>query len=294
MTSRSGLLLVDKSRGVTSHDVVASLRKIVDERRIGHAGTLDPMATGLLVVAVGPVTRLLRFAQATTKRYTGVVQLGIATSSLDADGDVADTQPVPDLDKKQVAAAASVVSSRPTQIPPMVSALQVDGQRLHAIARAGGDVVREPRAVTIHALTMAPTEDRTQWSFDVTCTSGTYVRVMLADLAVELGTVGHLAALRRESSGTLDVRDAVTVDVIADVVARNEDPFAPPHGLVASLPRVVVTSDQARALRMGQRVALDANPHDEVAALSDDGELVAVLVRRGDLWKPDVVLGAIS
>ena len=292
MTSRSGLLLVDKSRGVTSHDVVAALRKILDERRIGHAGTLDPMATGLLVVAVGPVTRLLRFAQATTKRYTGLVQLGVATSSLDADGDVVDTQPVPALTTAHVAATAAIVAARPTQIPPMVSALQVDGRRLHAIAREGGDVVRAPRDVTISGFTLSPTTDEAQWIFDVTCSSGTYVRVLLADLAEELGTVGHLAALRRERSGTLDVATAKSVEQIADAVTTGEDPFASPHGLVASLPSVVVSSDQVRALRQGQRVALAPSVPDEVAALSEDGELIGVLVKRGEVWKPDVVLGA--
>jgi tRNA pseudouridine55 synthase len=293
MTTRSGLLLVDKETGLTSHDVIAKLRKILDEQRVGHAGTLDPMATGLLVVAVGAATRLIRFAQGESKRYVGTVTFGVSTASLDADGVVTGTAPVPALTQRDVDAAAALVGSRTTQVPPMVSALKVDGRRLHALAREGRDVERLPRSLAVTEFSMAPTERVEQWTFEVACSPGTYVRVLLADVAEQLGTLGHLSALRRVSSGALRVTNAHTINDVASMVERGVDPLNSPNALVSSLLAVRISDDQAVAMRHGQRLALgDVDAVDAVAAIDDQGELVGVLVRRGELWKPDVVLGA--
>jgi tRNA pseudouridine55 synthase len=158
MTTSNGLLLIDKPRGVTSHDVVARVRKVLQERRVGHAGTLDPMATGLLVLAVGPSTRLLRFAQGETKTYEGVVTFGVATDSLDADGAVTDRREVPALEVDVVNAYAARMLGTQLQTPPMVSAIKVGGQRLHALARQGVEVEREPRSVTISSFSLDATE----------------------------------------------------------------------------------------------------------------------------------------
>ena len=211
MTTSNGLLLIDKPQGITSHDVIARVRLELSERRVGHAGTLDPMATGLLVLAVGPSTRLLRFAQGETKRYSGTVTFGVATDSLDADGQVLERRAVPTLSAHDVSEAASAMLGAQRQTPPMVSALKVGGRRLHALAREGLEVERVARDITIGEFSLRATEVPEVWEFDVTCSVGTYVRVLLSDLANRLGTLGHLSSLRRLASGEHDVSDALTL-----------------------------------------------------------------------------------
>jgi tRNA pseudouridine55 synthase len=293
MTTSNGLLLVDKSQGLTSHDVVARVRRILREKKVGHAGTLDPMATGLLVLAVGPSTRLLRFAQSETKRYAGAVKFGVATDSLDADGAVVDERSVPVLTRENVDAATSAMRGTQFQTPPMVSAIKIDGQRLHELARRGVEVEREAREITIASFTMTPTDDDTVWRFDVVCSVGTYVRVLLSDLAVRLGTVGHLVELRRLASGPHSVDDAFTLDEVVDRVDGGGDVLLPPAKFVTALEHVTLSDDQARAMRMGQRVTLDASFKDEeVAAMDSEGNLVGILQRRHESWKPELVLAS--
>lgn len=290
MTTSNGLLLVDKPKGLTSHDVVARVRKVMNEQRVGHAGTLDPMATGLLVLAIGPSTRLLRFAQSETKHYEGVVTFGVRTDSLDADGVVEERRDVPDLDVASVNEVATSMTGTQSQVPPMVSALKVKGKRLHALAREGVIVEREPRTITVSSFSLAPTSILNEWSFDVTCSVGTYVRVLLSDLAERLTTLGHLSALRRVASGNHDVHDALTLDEIELRVQRGDHVLKPPTAFVGQLERAFVSAEEERRLRMGQRVSLVAPIADEIAALNDAGSLVAVLERRGDVWQPVVVM----
>ena len=223
MTTTSGLLLLDKPGGVTSHDVVARVRRVLGEHRVGHAGTLDPMATGLLVVGVGPATRLLRFAQGDDKRYRGVVTFGIATDSLDADGAIIERRELLTLSADQVARAAAALRGQQSQVPPMVSALKVRGRRLYDLAREGVEVERQPRPITVLAFSVVATPAPDQWAFDVTCSAGTYVRVLLSDLAGRLGTIGHLSALRRLSSGHHDVEDAWALDAFEARVREGAD-----------------------------------------------------------------------
>lgn len=290
MMTSNGLLLIDKPAGLTSHDVVARLRKIFNERRIGHAGTLDPLATGLLVIAVGPATRLLRFAQAQSKRYVGAVRLGEATDSLDADGVVVATAPVPKLSVEEVNTWAATMLGPQSQVPPMVSALKVGGRRLHALAREGIEVEREPRDIEIDSFSLTPGGDASEWNFDVRCSVGTYVRVILSDLSVKMGTVGHLTSLRRLSSGVHDVRDAHTLE---DVAALEDaaSALAPPSQLVSALESKILSASDVAKMRVGQRVTLEeVFSNDEIAALDERGELVGVLRRRGDLWKPEIVM----
>ncbi|HEY5112142.1 MAG TPA: tRNA pseudouridine(55) synthase TruB [Acidimicrobiales bacterium] len=290
MTTNNGLLLIDKPKGLTSHDVVAHVRKVLNEQRVGHAGTLDPMATGLLVLAVGASTRLLRFAQSETKRYEGVVTFGVRTDSLDADGEVLERRDVAPLDVDFVGGEAAAMLGGVSQIPPMVSALKVKGKRLHVLAREGVVVEREPRDIAIHAFTLSPTSKSDEWTFDVTCSVGTYVRVLLSDLAERLGTIGHLSALRRLSSGSHHVADAMTFEQFDRCVGDGGQFLKPPRAFVTQLEEIVVSEDEERRLRMGQRVSLDAPLSDEIAALNDRGALVAVLRRRGESWQPSVVL----
>jgi tRNA pseudouridine55 synthase len=290
MTTNNGLLLIDKPTGVTSHDVVARVRKALNEQRVGHAGTLDPMATGLLVLAVGPSTRLLRFAQSETKRYSGIVTFGVATDSLDADGEVLERREVPALGVENVNEVARAMLGPQQQTPPMVSALKVNGRRLHAMAREGIEVDRPSRDITIESFSLEPTESPNEWAFDVTCSVGTYVRVLLSDLAARLGTVGHLSALRRLASGAHRIDDAMTLDEFERRVESGDAVLLAPRAFVEQLAATVVNDDEAQRLRHGQRVNLDASGDGEIAALSDAGSLVAVLRRRGESWQPTVVM----
>ena len=291
MTTNNGLLLVDKASGLTSHDVVAQVRKILNERRVGHAGTLDPMATGLLVLAVGPSTRLLRFAQSEVKRYRGTVQLGVATDSLDADGTPTERRAVPSISHDVMNAAAGAMLGVQQQVPPMVSAVKVGGRRLHQLARQGVEVEREARDVTIHSFALVATDDPSVWSFDIECSVGTYVRVLLSDLTSALGTVGHLSSLRRTRSGDFRVEDALSVEQLSEVVAGGGTALRAPVTFVEKLEHVVLEENVERKIRMGQRVTLvDPLVTDEIAALNGTGQLVAILRRRGETWQPEVVL----
>lgn len=291
MTTSNGLLLIDKPQGLTSHDVVARVRKIMGEKRVGHAGTLDPMATGLLVLALGPSTRLLRFAQGERKRYTGTVQLGIQTDSLDADGVVTLERAVPPISEELMAATTTSMKGPQFQTPPMVSALKVGGQRLHELARQGIEVVREPRAITIYEFEVRPTDDPTRWDLDVECTVGTYVRVLLSDLAQHFDTVGHLSALRRVASGGHHVEVAMTLETLALKMAQGHEVLTAPLSFVENLERVELTVDQERRVRMGQRIELtETFRADEIVAVDSLGVLVGILRPRGDQWKPEIVL----
>jgi tRNA pseudouridine55 synthase len=293
MTTSSGLLLVDKPPGLTSHDVVARVRRIIGERRVGHAGTLDPMATGLLIIAVGSSTRLLRFAQSEVKRYRGVVQLGVATDSLDADGAVTQECPVPALTILQMADAASAMLGPQLQTPPMVSALKVGGKRLYELAREGVEVEREAREITVSEFTILETDDPSRWAFEVESTVGTYVRVLLSDLSERVGTVGHLTELRRLSSGAHHVDDALTLRQVDEMVEAGRSPLHPPSCFVSHLESVVLSIDQVRAMRLGQQVELSNEyADDEIAAKDESGDLVGILRRRGAKWQPEVVLAA--
>ncbi len=291
MTTSNGLLLLDKPVGVTSHDAVDHVRRVLNERRVGHAGTLDPMATGLLVIAVGPSTRLLRFAQSETKRYEGVITFGVRTDSLDADGEVLERREVPALSADAVNEHAAAMLGTHQQIPPMVSAIKVKGKRLHVLAREGIEVERVPRTIRIDEFVLSPRGDGT-WGFGVTCSTGTYVRVLASDLAERLGTIGHLSALRRVASGHHDVKNALTYRGFEDRVSLGEPVLAPPLAFVSQLASVTVGEEDEGRLRQGQRVALDAPDGEEIAVLSESGALIAVVRRRGELFQPVVVLPA--
>jgi tRNA pseudouridine55 synthase len=290
MTTSSGLLLIDKPGGLTSHDVVARLRKLFDERRVGHAGTLDPMATGLLLVAIGSSTRLLRFAQSQTKRYTGVVRLGVATDSLDADGAVTAVGAVPVITRDEINALAGAMMGVQYQVPPMVSALKVGGRRLHAMAREGIEVERAARQIEVERFELLATAQADQWEFDVTCSVGTYVRVLLSDLCEKMGTVGHLTALRRVASGAHHVDDAHTLEEL-DTLDDVRSVLQSPARLVDALAATRLDASQVAQMRAGQRVALTQEfVGEEIAAVDDAGSLVGVLRRRGELWQPAIVL----
>ena len=271
--------------------MVAKLRGILKQRRIGHAGTLDPMATGLLVVAVGPATRLLRFATDTEKTYTGTVKLGEATDSLDADGVVMASAPVPDLTLAQAQLAANTLQGQQQQIPPMVSAIKIDGKKLYELAREGQEVEREPRDITVFDFTIEATTDPELWNFSVTVTPGTYVRVLLADWAERLGTLGHLVALRRTASGASTVSIAYSLEQIQELVAAGQDVLQPPLEMTKQFASVTVDTQIEMAIRQGKLIDIEVSgEHHYVNAVDESGELVAILRPKNGRWQPDVVL----
>jgi tRNA pseudouridine55 synthase len=208
-----GLCVVDKPAGVTSHDVVGMLRRRFGERRVGHAGTLDPDATGVLLVGVGSVTKLMRFMSAMAKAYTAEVVLGTSTSTLDASGEVTgrwDMSAVT-LAEARLAVADHLVGAI-EQIPPMVSAVRIDGRRLHELARAGIEVDRPPRSITVHAFDLEATAEPHVLAARVQCSSGTYVRTLADDLGRLLGGGAHLRNLRRTAVGSFTVDEAQPPD----------------------------------------------------------------------------------
>lgn len=277
-----GVAVVDKPPGVTSHDVVGMLRRRFDERQVGHGGTLDPDATGVLVVAVGKATRLLRFVEKTRKEYRGEVVLGSATSTLDAAGDVTGTfdMSAVTLDDARRVVAGNLVGDI-EQVPPMVSAIRVDGQRLHELARQGIEIERAPRPVTIDRFDVVDWIEPGVLAIDVECSAGTYVRTLADDLGRLLGGGAHLRNLRRTAVGSFTLDDAAPPD---ECVLR------PVATAVGSLPAVVV--DEALAAMVANGRVLDAwEGQGPWAVFAGDGELLAVYepFGRGQA-KPAVVL----
>jgi tRNA pseudouridine55 synthase len=289
---RDGLVVVDKPAGCTSHDVVARLRRVYDQRRVGHAGTLDPDATGVLLVGLGRVTRLLRYLQDATKVYRGDVVFGVATSTLDASGAVLDRRPLP-VTREQVEAAAGRFVGDLQQVPPMVSALQVGGRRLHDLARRGEEVERAPRAVRVDRLDVEAFQPGPYpvATIAVACSAGTYVRSLAADLGAALGGCAHLAALRRLAVGSFGLDEARTLDAVA---RDPETAVVAPVAAVRDLEQVEVDPEQARGVRHGMTFPCSALPTPTgpgpFAFVGTDGDLLAVYERRTAGYKPTVVV----
>lgn len=205
-----GILLVDKPQGITSHDVVDKIRRLYSTRRVGHAGTLDPMATGLLIILVGKATKASQYLMSQEKEYIGQATLGVTTDSQDADGEITETKPVPEISEQQIKDVLKSMLGDQYQTPPMHSAKKIGGKKLYELARKGIEVEREPRFIRINLF------DLENWAspniqFRVQCTKGTYVRTLAFDLGNKIGPGAHLSMLRRTSSGNLNVDKAYTL-----------------------------------------------------------------------------------
>jgi tRNA pseudouridine55 synthase len=290
-----GFLNIDKPAGPTSHDVVAQVRRLARLRRIGHAGTLDPAATGVLVLALGMATRLIEYVQdSTSKGYLAVVRLGITTTTDDAEGSVLECAELPPLDVQAIEAALTQFRGPILQVPPMYAALHHEGRRLHELAREGVVVERAARPVTIEQLTLL------DWTpplltLDITCSKGTYIRALARDLGTVLGCGAHLQALRRTAVGTFRVEDAVPLDaLVLGQEGRAQQPGAvslsdvllPPERAVADWPAITLNAAEERQIRNGQML-LCADPDGERArAHAPDGSLLALLVRADERWRP--------
>jgi tRNA pseudouridine55 synthase len=284
-------VVVDKPAGWTSHDVVAKSRGLLGTRKVGHAGTLDPDATGVLLLGVGRATKLLRYLSPLGKSYVGEVVLGVETSTLDASGEVTATHSMPTFTVAEVAAGAARFVGAIEQVPPMVSAVKVGGRRLHELARQGIEVERAPRPVTIHALDVSPgpVGEPSVFTLAVTCSSGTYIRTLAADLGTALGGGAHLRNLRRTAVGPFTLDEAVPLDAVSPDVVR------PLADAVAHLPSVVVDGPQVALVAQGrvfERAELGVPGGDGPWAVVDpEGDLLAVYEPfRGQTVKPSVVL----
>lgn len=286
-----GLAVIDKEAGWTSHDVVAKARGIVGQKRVGHSGTLDPDATGVLLLGFGKVTRLLSYLTALSKSYVGEVVLGVETDTLDAAGRVTATHDMRQVTLDEARDAAAVFVGDIEQIPPMVSAVKIGGRRLHELARAGETIERPPRPVTVHRLQIDVAEPATDTTamvlrMEVNCSSGTYVRTLADDLGHALGGGAHLRALRRTAIGSFGLDEARPLDaleVLAPAVAMRDYPSLTAGDSVAS--RI------AHGAVLGRdELGVDAG-EGPWAVLSVTGELLAVYQGHGaDRVKPAVVL----
>jgi tRNA pseudouridine(55) synthase len=281
-----GILLIDKAGGMTSHDVVARARRALSVRRVGHAGTLDPMATGLLLLGVGPATRLLGHLGGHDKTYEATIRLGQATVTDDREGEVVATVPAGHLHDDAVRTALAAQTGPLLQVPSSVSAVKVAGRRSYDRVRAGEAVELPPRPVTVHRLEVhrvgRPTPDLVDVDVTVECTTGTYIRAIARDAGAALGVGGHLTALRRTASGPFRVADATSVEDAAAALTAGGGPGALGLTEVATavFPERRLTDTEATALGHGRRIDATGVP-GLVAAVAPDGRLVALVEEAG-------------
>ncbi len=287
----SGILLVDKPKGITSHDVVARTRRLAGTRKVGHAGTLDPMATGLLVLGVNHATRLLHHLVGLDKEYLATIRLGLGTTTDDAEGEPLAAASADRLDaatEEAVAAGMRRLTGVIEQVPSAVSAVKVAGKRAYQRVRDGEEVTLAARTVTVAAfdlLAVRRGDEFVDADVRVECSSGTYVRALARDLGEHLGTGGHLTALRRTRIGAFDVDEAAVLEEL-DVAASL---VSPADAARRALPVVHLTAQQATDLGHGKRIEASGapalSPGDAIAAIGPDGRLVAIVERRGDTLK---------
>jgi tRNA pseudouridine55 synthase len=296
----SGILNVDKPPGITSHDVVDAVRRISGQRQVGHAGTLDPMATGVLLVCLGKATRVTEYLMASAKRYRATVVLGAVTDTYDAEGEILSSGGRTDFSRQEIEAALAGFAGRIEQVPPMYSALKRDGQPLHRLARQGKTVELEPRTVEIHEITLL------DWAapaliFEVACSSGTYVRSLAHDLGQRLGSGAYLTSLVRLSSGRFSLEEATSLARLEEAFQHGQeaDYLLPLDEALLDWPAMIVDGDRARRIVQGQAVAGEPPAAGEAEvplcrAYSLDGDFLAILTYHATTgqWRPKKVFAA--
>jgi tRNA pseudouridine55 synthase len=284
VTAESGLVIVDKPAGWTSHDVVARIRRLAGTRRVGHAGTLDPMATGVLVVGVEKATRLLGHLALTEKEYTATIRLGQCTDTDDADGQIVATAPAAGLPEPRLRSAVAALTGEIQQVPPAISAIKVAGQRAYRMTRAGAAPQLAARTVTVPAFTVQDIsrgDDVLDLAVAVTCSSGTYIRALARDLGQALGVGGHLTALRRTRVGPYRLASAATLDQLEEGLRV----IGLASAAAASFPRRDLSAQEATLIAHGGRLPAAAGPEPQpepgrpVAAFGPDGALIALLTQ---------------
>lgn len=266
-----GILIIDKPTGWTSMDVCAKLRGILREKRIGHAGTLDPMATGVLPVFVGRATKAVQFAENGRKEYHAVLKLGTVTDTQDTTGAVLEAHPVT-VGADKVRAALEHFTGELLQLPPMYSALKVNGQKLYDLARQGKTVERKPRAITVYELELLEQSAPDEFALRVVCSKGTYIRTLCHDLGEYLGCGGCMAALRRTRSGSFSVENARR---IGELTRADRDTLLPADTLFSAAASMTLTAAQEKRCRCGNPFRTDA-PDGETRFYSENGEFLAI------------------
>ncbi|MER7364414.1 tRNA pseudouridine(55) synthase TruB [Nonomuraea wenchangensis] len=283
--AESGLIIVDKPGEWTSHDVVARMRRLAGTRRVGHAGTLDPMATGVLVVGVEKATRLLGHLTLTEKVYEATIRLGVTTNTDDAEGEVTATASASGVAAEEIRKGVEALTGAIMQVPPQVSAIKVNGQRAYKMARAGEEVELAARPVTVRAfdvLDVRAHDDVVDVDAVVTCSSGTYIRSLARDLGAALGVGGHLTRLRRTRVGPYDLSLARTIDELAErcvILPIGE-------AVAAAFPRRDVTAEEARVIGHGGRLAAAGLGEGPIGVFGPDGTLLALMEEQGRTAKP--------
>jgi tRNA pseudouridine55 synthase len=286
-----GVVVVDKPSGMTSHDVVARVRRVFGMKKVGHAGTLDPDATGILVLGLGRATRFLSYSQSIPKHYRATARFGITTSTQDASGQVLSERPAGDLDAESLLRAARSFVGEIEQTPPMVSAVKIGGERLYRKARRGEEVDRPPRSVTVHALSLTSFHPGhpAEATFDVVCSAGTYVRTLIHDLGESLGCGAHLSSLRRVEAGGFREADAVPLE------ALDASMLLPLEAIVRGIEGLDLSEEDARSVVDGHPIpAPQTIAEGAFRALFSDGRLLAVYRRRGDLLRAETVVGDLA
>ena len=259
----SGVLLIDKPQGMTSQQVVSKVKYLLksdvhDSKKAGHTGTLDPMATGLLPICLGEATKFSHYQLDAVKSYQAIIKLGEQTDTGDAEGEIIATIPVPNVTQAMLQSVTEQFLGEIMQVPPMYSALKKDGKKLYELAREGIEVERAARPLTIYELSLTPLSDQ-QLQLTVTCSKGTYVRVLAEDIAKALGTLGHLTALRRIRTGDFEIANAITLaDFAALDIAARFDKLLAVDACVHSLPSLVLDASQSKRIRQGQRLNVKA------------------------------------
>jgi len=287
----SGVIVIDKPIGMTSHDVVQLVRKGTNIRRAGHTGTLDPRASGVLVVLVGPAVRLSEYVSASDKRYQAVIQLGTSTDTYDADGRVLSTTSV-DISEKQFNDVLQSFVGEIEQVPPPYSSVKVKGRHAYDMARNGEEVDLEPRTINVYNL------DLLEWAppeavIDVYCSSGTYVRSLANDLGEKLGCGAHLIGLRRTKSGRFTLRDAVPLRKLREAFENNswQNFIIPAAEALSDWPAIELNVEQLDIVRHGRRIPADPGSGKMARAISEDGELIGLLELDPETleWQPKKV-----
>lgn len=283
-----GVLVIDKPSGMTSHDVVDVIRKRFKTKKVGHAGTLDPDATGVLLLGVGRATRFLAYAQDAPKHYAATARFGSTTSTQDASGDVLETRPC-SFTREELMRALEKFTGEIEQIPPMVSAVKIGGERLHAKARRGEEVERPARPVTIFELGLADLRggDAPEADLDVACSSGTYVRTLIHDIGAVLGCGAHMSVLRRTETGGFSLAEAIRLD------DAGPDHLLPLTETVRVLPSLDLSDEHARDVAHGRKLPAAIAPElaeGQLIALRAGDALVAVYRRTGDVLAADRVV----
>lgn len=284
----NGLVVVDKPAGITSHDVVARVRRLAGTRKVGHAGTLDPMATGVLVVGINRATRLLGHLLLTDKGYDATVRLGVATSTDDAEGGVLETVSVDGLSDADVRLAIDAMVGEIDQVPSAVSAIKIDGKRAYERVRAGEEVQIAARRVRIGAIEISRierVEDFLDIDISVQCSSGTYIRAIARDLGATLGVGGHLTALRRTAVGPFGLGSARTLEELAEEFELLDISDA----ARASFPGYQLDEIQAAMVRVGKKLPIELPQEVPTAVFAPTGEFLALYERGGDLARPVAV-----